>query len=282
MEITALIENEPASDQRLRNEHGLSFLIVTRGSRVLFDAGASDAVVANADQLGLGEALARLDAIVLSHGHYDHTGGLAALLARLRRPTPVFVRPGFFRPRLSTRGGAVRAIGVPFSREALEALGARWVESAEPREILPGFFLSGEIPLREETAAGEPELLLGATPAEAIPDPFTDEQALAVATPSGLVVLAGCAHRGIVNSIIAAQAAAGGAPVRTVCGGAHLRSADKTRIDRAVERVRGLVHRAALGHCTGQPAIARFASVFADDFESLRTGWCWHAAEASS
>jgi 7,8-dihydropterin-6-yl-methyl-4-(beta-D-ribofuranosyl)aminobenzene 5'-phosphate synthase len=278
MEIVVLVENEPAGDGKLRSEHGLSLLVLAHGRRVLFDTGASGAVVGNADRLGLGDALAELDAIVPSHGHSDHTGGLAAVLARTRRPTPVHLRPGCSRPRLSTRGGVARAIGVPFAREELEMCGARLVEETGPREILPGFWLTGEIPLREETSAGEACLHLGATLADAVPDPFTDEQALVVAAARGLVVLVGCAHRGIVNSLAAAREVAGGGDVHAVLGGAHLRAADEARSAWSAERVRQLVGHAALGHCTGQAAEARFAAVFGNNFHPLRTGWRWNAA----
>jgi 7,8-dihydropterin-6-yl-methyl-4-(beta-D-ribofuranosyl)aminobenzene 5'-phosphate synthase len=280
MRVIVLIENEGAANDRLQSEHGLSVLVLAHGRRVLFDTGASGAAVANALALGRGDDLARLDAIVLSHGHADHTGGLAAVLAHLRRATPVFIRPGFFRPRLSTRRGAARTIGVPLAREELEARGARFVEETSPREILPGFVLSGEIPLREETTAGEPDLWLGPSLAEAVSDAFIDEQAMAVRSPAGLLVLVGCAHRGIVNSIAAAQAAAGNEAVHMVVGGAHLGWADSARIAWSVEQIRRRSAHAALGHCTGDAALARFADL-GEAFARLRTGWVW-PAEASA
>jgi 7,8-dihydropterin-6-yl-methyl-4-(beta-D-ribofuranosyl)aminobenzene 5'-phosphate synthase len=275
MEIFVLCENEPGGDDRLRSEHGLSLLVLAHGRRVLFDTGSSGAFASNADALGLGDALAQLDAVVLSHGHYDHTGGLAAVLTRTRRPTPVHVRPGFFRPRLSTRTGEPRTVGVPIPRAQLEDLGARFVEEGKAREFLPGFWLTGEIPLREELNAGELGLQLGASMEEAVPDPFTDEQAMGVGSPAGLAVLVGCAHRGLVNSIQAAKSAAGAATVQVVLGGAHLRSAGQTRIDWCVRRTRELLACAALGHCTGAAAEAGFADIFGPQFRRLRTGWRW-------
>jgi 7,8-dihydropterin-6-yl-methyl-4-(beta-D-ribofuranosyl)aminobenzene 5'-phosphate synthase len=277
MEIIALIDNSPAEDARLTAEHGLALLVLAHGRRVLFDAGASRALVDNADQLGLGADLAELDAIVLSHGHYDHTGGLAAVLERARQPTSVHVRPGFFRLRLSTRRGEPRAIGVPFERERLEMLGAHFVEEHEPRRLFAGFWLSGEIPLRAELDAGEQSLLLGHTPEAAVPDPFTDEQAMAVATPEGLAVLVGCSHRGLVNSILAAKAAAGGLPAHIVLGGAHLHSASRAKIEWTTGETRRLVRLAAPGHCTGPEAEAAFAEAFGRERHALRTGWRWAA-----
>jgi 7,8-dihydropterin-6-yl-methyl-4-(beta-D-ribofuranosyl)aminobenzene 5'-phosphate synthase len=280
MEIIVLTENESVGDAGLRSEHGLSVLVLAHGHRVLFDTGASGALVDNADTIGLTDTLANLDAVVLSHGHYDHAGGLAAVLERCGRPLPVHIRPGFFRPRLSTRTGETRAIGVPCERGRLEALGACFVEEMNPGSFLPGFFLTGEILLREEPNAGELGLQLGTSMDDAIPDPFTDEQAMAVATPDGLVVLVGCSHRGIVNSILAAKDAAAGAPVQLVVGGAHLRSASRMTIEWTAARTRKLVSRAALGHCTGEVAEGCFATIFGSDFFPLRTGWRWEGRES--
>ena len=277
MEIFALIENQSAEHARLKSEHGLSFLILASGRRVMFDAGASEAVVSNADALGLGDELTKLDAIVLSHGHYDHVGGLPAVLERCEHPIPIHVRPGFFHPRLSTRDGTVRDVGVPFTAADLEARGARFVEEKGPREIMPGFFVTGEIPLREETTAGETELLLGRSRADATADMFTDELAMALPTERGLVTLVGCAHRGLVNSVLAAQAVTKGAPGFAVLGGAHLRAADDLTIDWSAQRIRELVCYAFLGHCTGRTAETRFGSVLGANFRALRTGWRWQA-----
>ncbi len=275
MEIVVLAENETDGTPGLRGEHGLSLLVLAHGRRVLFDTGATDALVSNAKALGLADDLAQLDAIVVSHGHYDHAGGLAAVLELARRPTPVHVRPGFFKSRLSLRGEIPRAIGVPFERRFLETHGGRFIQEAGSREILPGFWLTGEIPLREEREAGEAGLMLGAARDHAAADHFTDEHALAVRTERGLAVLVGCSHRGLINSILAAKVAAGDVPVDIVFGGAHLRSASEDRFDWAAGRTHELTKKVALGHCTGKDAEASFARTFGDRFERLRTGWRW-------
>jgi 7,8-dihydropterin-6-yl-methyl-4-(beta-D-ribofuranosyl)aminobenzene 5'-phosphate synthase len=282
MDIIALAENETTGDPRLEGEHGLALLVLAQGRRVLFDTGATSALVGNAVALGLGDDLARIDAIVLSHGHSDHAGGLAAVLAHVGRPTPVHVGPGCFAPRLSMRTGQPRAIGVPFERKYLEAHGAVLAPAVGRREILPGFWLSGEILLREERQVGAPDLLLGAARDRATSDEFTDEQALAVQGECGLAVLVGCAHRGLVNSILAAQAAAGGGAVHIVVGGAHLRSATDSHIEWARRRTRELAAQVALGHCTGKTAEASFAQVFVDRFHRLRTGWRWQDGARAS
>jgi 7,8-dihydropterin-6-yl-methyl-4-(beta-D-ribofuranosyl)aminobenzene 5'-phosphate synthase len=274
MRIIVLAENQTSAIPGLTGEHGLSLLVLAQGGRILFDTGATGALVANAQILGVADELARIDAIVVSHGHYDHAGGLAAVLEHVGRAVPVHVRPGFFAPRLSLRGEIPRAIGVPLARADLEERGARFVEEGEGREIAPGFWLTGPIPMREEQEAGEQGLMLGASPEQAVPDRFTDEHALAVAGERGLVVLAGCSHRGLINSILAAKAAASAEQVSMVFGGAHLRSASAERIESTARRTRELALGMALGHCTGAAGEARFAEIWGERFRRLQTGWC--------
>jgi 7,8-dihydropterin-6-yl-methyl-4-(beta-D-ribofuranosyl)aminobenzene 5'-phosphate synthase len=273
-EIVVLTENQ-AFLPSLEGEHGLSMLVRAHGRRVLFDTGLSGLLVKNAQVMGLAEELARLDAIVVSHGHYDHAGGLAAVLEHARRTIPVHVRPGFFAPRLSLRSDVPRAIGVPFPRGFLEERGAQFIEEKHGREILPGFWLTGEIPLLAEQVAGEPGLMLGATRELAVADTFPDEQALAVQTRRGLAVLVGCSHRGLVNSILAAKSVTGRDQVEIALGGAHLRSATPAQIDWAIQKSQALTSQLALGHCTGPQAEARFADVYGSHFTRLVTGWRW-------
>jgi 7,8-dihydropterin-6-yl-methyl-4-(beta-D-ribofuranosyl)aminobenzene 5'-phosphate synthase len=273
MQITVLAENQTSSP-KLEGEHGLSLLVLANGRRVLFDTGMSGILVKNAKAMGVADEIALIDAIVVSHGHYDHAGGLAAVLEHVRRPVPVHVRPGFFAPRLSLRGDVPRAIGVPFDRPSLEALGAQLVEEAQAREILPGFWLTGEIPMREEQEAGEVGLMLGTAREHAIADTFSDEQALAVDTERGLAVLVGCSHRGLINSILAAKSVSH-REVAIVLGGAHLRSARPDQIDGAIQRSQGLAQQLALGHCTGPLAEAGFAEAYGHRFCRLKAGWRW-------
>jgi 7,8-dihydropterin-6-yl-methyl-4-(beta-D-ribofuranosyl)aminobenzene 5'-phosphate synthase len=275
MEIIALAENQTTETPGLVGEHGLALLVMAHGKRVLFDTGATGALVANAKALGLDRELGRVDAIVISHGHYDHAGGLLSVLEYSRRPIPVHVGHGFFRPRLSLRTAPPRAIGVPFEKGILEAHGAQLIHDSDPRGIFPGFWLTREIPLREESEAGEPDLMLGSARTHAAHDPFTDELALAVEGNRGLAVLVGCSHRGMLNAIVAARSAAGGQPAHVVVGGAHLRAASDERIAWATQRALALTSEVALGHCTGEKAEASFAQAFGERFHRLRTGWRW-------
>ena len=121
--------------------------------------------------------------------------------------------------------------------------------------------------------------MLGATCEHAVADTFPDEQALAVQTDRGLAVLVGCSHRGLINSIMAAKAAAGRDQVAIVLGGAHLRSATAAQIGWAIQRSQELASHLALGHCTGELAESRFAEACGPRFTRLKTGWRWTGAD---
>jgi len=150
--VITLIENKPAlqgssetEDSILSGEHGLSLLVESHNKKLLFDSGASPLIAQNVDSLRMGNSIAGLDAIVLSHGHYDHTGGLAEILKRCKSEIPVHVRPGFFHRKILKRGNKLKDIGVPYNRVELEHLGAHISEGLEQRQILPDFFLTGKI-----------------------------------------------------------------------------------------------------------------------------------------
>lgn len=273
--ITVLVENERAADAvpGVEGEHGLSLLVETDSARVLFDAGSTGLVARNAEMLGLGTALARLDAIVLSHGHYDHTGGLAEVLRWAGRRTPVFVRPGFFARKMKRESGGLADIGVLVTRSEIEELGGVIAEEPGPREILPGVFVSGEIARHVESANAERSLLTENARGEITEDTFPEEQALAVRMASGIAVLVGCAHRGLVESVAAAREASGQERVRAILGGAHLRSASDDEIDRVVCGIARLgPELVALGHCTGESAERHFMKALGKRVRPLRAG----------
>src|SRR5664280_943409 len=134
----------PRERRPFRAEHGLAMLIECEGQRILFDTGQSGEVVRNLSLLAVHPA--QLDAVVLSHGHYDHAGGLAAVLTHAGKPMPVYAHPAIFSARYSSRNGAVHAVGLPFSREHLESLGAVFHLSHQPQDITGELTTSGTIP----------------------------------------------------------------------------------------------------------------------------------------
>jgi 7,8-dihydropterin-6-yl-methyl-4-(beta-D-ribofuranosyl)aminobenzene 5'-phosphate synthase len=277
VKIAALVENDALTGSPVGSEHGLALMIEVDGRQILFDTGASGLLVRNARALGLDTPLSHLDAIVLSHGHYDHTGGLVAVLGETRASVPVVVRPGLFERKVRDTAGVLRDIGMPVTRRELEERGARFVEDRLPADLLPGTLLvTGEIALRESWEDVEPGLSVQRPDGRVEEDPFDDEQALAIRTERGIVVFVGCAHRGLVNSVAAARRAAGDDRVRAVFGGAHLRSASNDRIERTVAAVVEMQPEfVVLGHCTGREAEDRFARALGERFQPLRAGACW-------
>jgi 7,8-dihydropterin-6-yl-methyl-4-(beta-D-ribofuranosyl)aminobenzene 5'-phosphate synthase len=283
LKVIALIENKPAFRESsdpgkaiLCSEHGLSLFVESQGNRVLFDSGASSLLVQNADALGLGKAIANLDAIVLSHGHYDHTGGLAEILKRSKDKVPVHIRPGFFRRRFRRRASKHKKIGVPYAKQELENLGARLIIEQGPNQIRPGFYVAGKIGRKESWEDIDPDLYIENKNKEIVPDLFDEELTLVAGTEKGLVIFVGCAHRGLLNSIAAAKKATGDSRVRALVGGAHLKAASHERIQRTVHALARLnAERIVLGHCTGEKAEQCFAKTLGNRFSCLRAGASW-------
>jgi 7,8-dihydropterin-6-yl-methyl-4-(beta-D-ribofuranosyl)aminobenzene 5'-phosphate synthase len=266
--ITMLCENTAGFG--FLAEWGLSMLVETDGHAVLLDTGMSRTATHNAQLLGVD--LTKLDAIVLSHGHVDHTGGLREVL-RLSGPKKVLAHPGIWVPKYYEDDNGVRHhIGVPFVRDELESLGAEFILSKVPTHVAPGFVTSGEVPMRTTYEAisaksfHKPENRLE-------PDPFPDDLGLAVKTDKGLVVLLGCAHRGPVNTIKRLVEATGDTRIHAIVGGTHLKDASADRINETIRAFKAMqVEKVAVAHCTGFKATAMFAEAFGEAFVDLNAG----------
>ena len=256
--ITVLVENA-ASETGLLAEHGLSVWIETAHGRYLFDTGQGPALVPNARRLGI--PLDQADAVILSHGHYDHTGGLAHVMNRKGR-TRIHAHPAAFEPKYAQNpDGTARWIGMPDQVRELVMSSAdiRWARL--PAEVSPGLFLTGPIPRRtdfEDTG--------GPFYADArcrTPDELPDDQAIFLDTKSGIVVVLGCAHAGVINTLQYIQELTGKSRIRAVMGGMHLLAAGRDRLDRTVAGLKGFaVQELYPAHCTGREAVERLFGEF--------------------
>ena len=185
--ITVLVENS-VNTRGLRAEHGLAFLIQTERHQLLFDTGQSDLVIQNARQLQLD--LRDLEAVVLSHGHYDHTGGLKAVNGMAPRAR-FYLHPAALSPKFAGQSdGTSRAVGmneenVKVVREAARSV--TWTHS--PTEVVEGIFVTGEIPRQNNFEDTGGRFFLDEACSQ--PDPLVDDQALFFDTREGLVVRAG-------------------------------------------------------------------------------------------
>lgn len=252
--VTVLVDNYVAAPDLL-GEHGLAMLVEAGGRRILFDTGAGRALAENARTLGIN--LDRLDAVVLSHGHYDHTAGLAALPAE-SPPARIFLHPAALEPKY---GRAARAIGVPqAAREALGRVAPRIVKTPSATEVAPGVWCTGEIPRRQDSPAETGFFL---DPEGRRPDLLVDDQALFIETRNGVVVLAGCAHAGVVNTLEAVCVLTGRRELLALAGGMHLRRASAAHLEACANAMgRRNVQTIAPCHCTGLAACAYLRARF--------------------
>ncbi|MBN1594731.1 MBL fold metallo-hydrolase [candidate division FCPU426 bacterium] len=253
--ITILVDNT-ANDDRLRAEHGFAVWVECGEKRLLFDAGQTDAVVHNARVLGID--LQSADAIVLSHGHYDHTGGLQHLLHPGFHPR-LFVHPEAFKGKyVQDPDLSVRSIGVPGLTEGqIRSQVGEMVWTRTPAEVWPGVWVTGEIPRQtnfEDTG--------GAFCADAActrPDALPDDQALFFTGGQGVIVLLGCAHAGVVNTLQYIGGLAGVQTIFAVIGGMHLKNALPKRISRSLGALQDFGVRCLVpAHCTGDTATNAF------------------------
>ena len=269
MKIVFLIEDR-SGRPGLGVEHGLALWVEHAGGRWLFDAGRSGLVVRNAAELGI--ALGTAEGILLSHGHYDHTGGLPAVLADMREKR-IFAHPDIFRKRWRLRKDKKpRSIGFPARRKAIERAGGKFIFNRGPREIAPGIFLSGPVPRTVDGEKGRRSLAVGEA-GRFRPDDFQDEQFLLAETRGGLVMLSGCCHAGLINSLRHLRALRPRRAIRAVIGGFHLVRARPSTIERTLDELEAC--RPALvvaGHCTGEKAERAMAEKFGRRFLSLRAG----------
>jgi 7,8-dihydropterin-6-yl-methyl-4-(beta-D-ribofuranosyl)aminobenzene 5'-phosphate synthase len=250
--ITCLVDNAVQPSSRLWGEHGLAFLIETKSGRVLFDTGQSGAVLLH-NLAALGIDPAAIDALAISHAHYDHTGGLPALLERARPGLPFYAHPDLFRERFARRGERPEFIGLPLAREALEARAALHL-SAEPQQILPDVWTTGEVAPRREPEGRSAHHLVREGMGWA-PDPYQDDMSLVVEVGSGLLLLCGCCHAGLLNTLSHVQRVFE-RPIVAIAGGTHLASASPDHLRRVGQTLLEMasLRRVYPNHCSGEVA----------------------------
>lgn len=269
--ITTLSENT-ATRLGVLAEWGLSILIQVDDYGILLDAGQGVSAAYNATVLGMD--LSRVERIVLSHGHLDHTGGLLHILRLVRKQIEVIAHPDIWAAKYALRPGRKEEyIGMSFPREAAESSGASFNLTKEPVWISENIVTSGEIPMLTEYETIDlilcvkepcPERSEGT---ELKPDPLRDDQAVFIKSERGLIVVLGCAHRGVINTLRYAQKLTGVEPIYAVIGGTHLVTASSERISLTIADLKKLgIQRLGVSHCTGLPASAILAREFGDSF----------------
>ncbi|MFC1876885.1 MBL fold metallo-hydrolase [Thermodesulfobacteriota bacterium] len=270
IELITLSENT-AGKPGFASEWGLSILVKTDETTILFDTGARDAAVRNADRLNIDLGL--VDKIVISHGHADHTGGLVKVLER-KHPVDVIAHPSIWDLKYTKRPYEAHHafIGIPFKRELLELYGANFILSKEPYQISENIWTSGEISIVTDFESIEP-IFFKKTNDTYTPDSIPDDLALILNSPKGLVIILGCGHRGMINTIYHARQITGEKRVHTIIGGTHLfpkTTEQRTQTINALKKIG--VERIGVSHCTGFEASQMLARAFGDRFFGNHAG----------
>jgi len=251
-------------------EHGLAYCIEHEGRRVLLDSGQGAVLTNNARKLGI--PLHEIDALILSHGHYDHTGGAAEVL-QTDRPVTVYAHPAAFMQKFMRKNdGAVRDIGMPHSSsDAIRNSRNRLIATEKPTAVFDWLMATGPVPrLTDFEDTGGPFFLDRACTK---PDPLEDDQSVFLDTAAGVVVLLGCAHSGVINTLRYIRQLVDNRPIYAVIGGMHLIGASAERIKRTIDELRRIgIERIAPAHCTGMPATVALWNAFPDACQPCPVG----------
>lgn len=269
LKITCVTENTAQRGSPYWGEHGLSFFIETGQGNVLFDTGQTTSVLLH-NLAALGKSLSTVDAVALSHAHNDHTGGLPVVLSQ-RPGIPLFANPDLGRLRFSRKNDRYRYIGMPLPAEAL-AHAATLHLNAEPAEIVPGLWTTGEIPDRPEPEGRSPNHFVPQGDGW-LPDPYRDDMSLVAETNEGLILICGCCHAGLLNTLAHVRRMFD-RPIIVVLGGTHLVSAKGPTLAHMVATLQAAYAPLRLypNHCSGEQAYVALATTFGDQVQPCPAG----------
>jgi len=269
-----ILVNNVVRESPYLGEHGLSMTIespeIGNGEFILFDTGQSpDVLLGNAEKMGVDWA--KLHTIVLSHGHYDHSGGLLALATRLPKRVRVIGHPASFVPRANTHP-YFRHIGVPFSKDSLGSV--EFIESKETVFLTPNIILSGEVTRFFGFEKDSHKGLLKQQHGEYVEDEVVDDKAIVIRRPrAGFHLICGCCHSGLLNTLKHAADITGEKQVLKIIGGLHLEAYGDDTLNRVVTTLeKWNPHLIVPLHCTGMRASARLWRTFGDRVKFCGTG----------
>ncbi|MBN2333383.1 MAG: MBL fold metallo-hydrolase [Deltaproteobacteria bacterium] len=264
--LTILCENSVGIPFGGIGEHGFACHIETDHGTYLFDTGQGLGIIQNATVLQ--KNLQTIDSIMISHGHYDHTGGLPAVLQR-RGPVDVYGHPEMFLERFwGAEGEHQRFIGIPYQRSYLESLGAHFVLNREMVEVGPSIYLTGEIPRQTAFETGDDNMTAFTSTGEKLhPDPLRDDLSLVIDSDKGLILVLGCAHAGMVNIINHVLQQLGRERIYAVLGGTHLGFSSTDQFEATIKVLEHYqIERLGVSHCTGLEKAAQIYSRLPERF----------------
>jgi len=276
--IYVLAEDFAGYSSRFWAQHGISFFIEmfreNKKNTILFDTGTHHTpVLFNAHLLNLN--MKDVEYIVLSHSHYDHTGGLPGVIKEINKEVEIIAHPQIFKESYAM-DREPRYIGPPANmRESVEEYGGKWLLSREPVEIMSGVWTLGEISQKDRVEyeiIKETKVFMKEGDS-LVPDYLEDEIGMVIITTKGLVVIGGCSHPGIVGMVKRAMEITGMRDILAVIGGFHLVNATDNRIKRTVEDLKKMnVKDIYTGHCTGLQAECEFSKNYGKNFHKLHAG----------
>lgn len=273
--LTVLVENSVAFPflsgnlQGLLGEHGLAVLVDNGREQILYDTGRGRTLLGNIEQSGY--RTDQIGKIVISHGHRDHTGALLPLLQK-RGKTEIFCHPGIFDKKYGKTGSRMNYIGVPFTLKELEEAGGVFHYAREPLALGEGIVLSGPIPRIHEWEQSDGSFFIEDGD-RFVRDGFEDEQAVFIRSESGLVIITGCGHAGIINTVEHALSLLGTRKILAIVGGLHLAGVPAARLKLTIAHLKRFeIDQFVVGHCTGFEAMCCLQREFMGKVVPLSAG----------
>ena len=273
IQITIICENTVATTLPTIGEHGFAAFIETKTGNYLFDTGQGFSILRNAKYLK--KDLTSIKKIFLSHGHYDHTGGLTNVL-KLKKRIEVYAHPDIFSKkyaRLRTNGKETyKYIGIKHKKKYFEKRGAQFILNSSFSEVEEDIYLTGEVPRTTDFEKGDSRLLISDN-GSLVPDPLLDDQSLILKTKNGLIIVLGCAHSGLINTIKHIKNHFKDEKLDTIIGGTHLGFLKEDQLYKTISHLKRYGFKKIGGsHCTGLKAAARLFQEFRDKFFFANVG----------